>query len=37
LLLGKISQEEFVAFGDSFGKLYEYQNNPIFAKEALVY
>jgi hypothetical protein len=37
LLLGKISQEEFVAFGDSFWKLYEYQNNPILVKEALVY
>lgn len=37
MLLGKISQEEFVALGDSFGHLYQYQNNPVFAKEALVY
>lgn len=37
LLLGKISEEEFIAFGDSFGDLYKYQNNPIFVKESLVY
>ncbi len=37
MLIGKISQEEFVALGDSFGKLYEYQHNPVFAKESFVY
>jgi hypothetical protein len=37
MLLGKISQEEFVALGDTFGSLYEYQSNPVFAKEAFVY
>lgn len=37
MLLGKISQEEFVALWDTFWNLYNYQNNPIFAKESLVY
>ena len=37
LLLWKISQEDFISVGDCFGKLYDYQTNPIFAKEALVY
>ncbi len=37
MLLGKISQEDFVALGDSFGNLYAYQNNPMYPKEALVY
>ncbi|AHB41534.1 hypothetical protein P148_SR1C00001G0744 [candidate division SR1 bacterium RAAC1_SR1_1] len=37
LLLKKISEEEFVALGDSFGNLYHYQNTPIFVKEALLY
>lgn len=36
-LLGTISQEDFVAFWDSFGTLYRYQSSPIFAKEALFY
>lgn len=36
-LLEKISQEDFIALGDDFGKLYDYQNNPIFVKESLVY
>lgn len=37
LLLGKMSQEDFVALGDTFWNLYHNQNNPIFAREALVY
>lgn len=37
LLLEKITQEEFIAFGDSYGTLYDYQINPIFTKESLVY
>lgn len=37
LLLWKISQEDFVSVGDSFGKLYDYQTNTVFAKKALVY
>lgn len=37
LLLKKISEEEFVALGDNFGNLYNYQNAPIFVKEALIY
>ncbi len=37
MLLGKISQEDFVALGDSFGNLYAHQNNPMYSKEALVY
>ena len=37
LLLGTISQEDFIALWDSFGQCYSYQNNPILAKEALFY
>lgn len=37
LLLGKIANEDFISIWDSFGKLYDYQTNTVFAKEALVY
>jgi len=37
MLLGNISQEDFIALGDSFGNLYAHQNNPMYAREAFVY
>ncbi len=36
-LLGTISQEDFIAFWDSFGILHNYQSSSVFAKEALLY
>ncbi len=37
LLLGKISQDDFISLGDMFGNLQDYQINPAFDLWALIY
>lgn len=37
MIIWKIIQDEFVALGDSFWILYNYQNNPVLARESFVY